>query len=178
MINDWSQKITGWCVLVASLVALVLVMWPGASRTYFDYHVIQSELALIKRHVEALSRQPKPNPNRHLQSYIWPMEDNTPSLISADVQASLLETLQLNQGRLVNLQQVDNMNNIIGLTGLDFRLSFEGDLQTLTGFLEAISSLEWPILIEGLDIIAQGPEERPDRNLRINLTLRLWLEDT
>ncbi|MEO0884288.1 MAG: hypothetical protein AAFY34_16395 [Pseudomonadota bacterium] len=174
--NSIFKRAVGWGVMLSVVGMAGAVTMPNLYRIQDTKASIAQQNELIARHLDVLARPHMITPHTNLQKYILPAEGSDLSTLSADFQAELLAALASNQARLINLSQADNVVDIQGLEGLDFRLAFEGDLEAVTGFADALSKMRWPVLVERFELVAQGPETRPDRKLRATLALRIWSE--
>lgn len=170
--------------LQGALIALILIgvaaslLWPLGTRILDLQAQSQALTPLIERHYASL-RQPLPtNPNENHRIFIIPAISLETDNLSADVQAALIETLKTNQTRLIDLRENTADTSVPGLEALSFTLNFEGDLQAIFASLTKLAETPWPLLIEKLDLKADGPTNRPDRKMRASLTLTLWTEVT
>ncbi|MEM7663388.1 MAG: hypothetical protein AAF292_14170 [Pseudomonadota bacterium] len=174
--NTTLRKAIGWGLVVAAVSALGAVTMPNVGRIQSAQAAIAQQNDLIDRHLDVLARPPVVTPHTALQKHIVTSEEADMSGLAADFQAELLEALTANQARLINLRKADSVLDIGGLEGLDFRLTFEGDLQSIVGVADTLNDMQWPVLVETMELVAQGPETRPDRKVRASLSLRVWVE--
>ena len=61
-------------------------------------------------------------------------------------------------------------------------LDYEGsravlDIQAMLELIDAIGTLEAPMLVDELDLRPIGVSERPDQRMRLSLTLSAWTGD-
>ena len=131
--------------------------------------------ARIVRYEAALSRPISENPYRNFEIFVL-KADQQASALSADIQAAIIDSIRLNQARLIGLEEGDPDMEIAGLEALVFNLSFEGDIEAILDTLGAVSEQSWPLIIEAINLQAQGPANRPDRRMRVTLQLKLWME--
>lgn len=169
--------------LQGALIGLLLLglcaslLWPVGARL-FELRAQSSALTpLIERHYNSLATPLPVNPSDNHRIFILAASDlaETDNL-SADIQAALIDTLKTNQTRLVDLRENTSGTSVPGLEALSFTLSFEGDLQAVLTSLSKLAETPWPLLIDNLDLKAEGPTTRPDRKMRAMLKLSLWTE--
>lgn len=172
-----SMKLHGALIAIALAAFAFLLLWPTGSRIFQVHQETKSLGPLIERHYASLAKALPANPYQNHAVFIASKDiilssDN----ISADIQAKLIDTLKANQTRLIDLRQNTSDETINGLQGLSFTLSFEGDLQAVFTTLSKLTETPWPLLVETMDVTAEGPDDRPDRKVRITLTLKIWTE--
>lgn len=158
---------------------VIMVAWFTIGSNIAELTGIHAETkeakARIVRYEAALSRPLSENPYRHFETFVL-KTDQQASTLSADIQAAIIDSIRLNQARMIGLEEGDPDMEIAGLKALVFNLSFEGDIEAILDTLGAISEQSWPLVIEAISLQAQGPANRPDRRMRVTLKLKLWTE--
>lgn len=168
-------RLQGIGILLGLIGLLAVTIGTNVSALLETSNQISASSHLIERYEVSLSRPVSQNPYRNFEAFIWRSEAGIASQ-SADIQSAVVESLSQKQARMLDLRQEGSDVSIQGLEALVFKLNFEGDLQAILDVMVSLSEQPWPIVVEAFNASALGPESRPDRRMRVAVTLKVWGE--
>jgi len=162
-----------WLALLIALAAFLIS--PSVSRIGASLERVEVAEARIQSHKERLAEPLQSLRPTEFASFVASSGSGAfPD--QASVQAALVEGVRASGARLVDLRPQAVNVEIDGLDPLGFQLELEGDLRAALESLNALGSLECPVLLDTVQLRPVGQFERPDRRVRLSLSITCWRE--
>lgn len=163
-------------VLLATLILLCAAMLaPSLAEIRESFERIELAEMRIATHRAKLVEPVRSAQPLEFESFLVPAE-RIEETSQAALQTALVEVVRSNGARLIDLRPNAADQEIDGLTALGFRMEFESDFRAALQTINMLGTANCPFLLDRVQLRPVGQFERPDRRVRVLLSVSCWTE--